>query len=522
MPKESKMFTSVFNDVLGPIMRGPSSSHTAGSYHIARVVRDLLGVRPKKAKISFDTGGSYGSTYVQQGVDQAFTTGLMGWKQTDEIFTVALSTAKKQGVEVDFDVTRIQQADHPNYVIIEVEDQQGQQLKVEAKSTGGGTFKIIKVDDADVLLGGKTYETLLTVDRETKSTILKLVQSSFPQAVIRTSNHNGSKFCIQLSSTITLPLDTFADKTGIQKIRQAKPVYFTQKNEAPFTSAEEMLKFAADNNYTLGAAVLAYEMAVLGLSQEDAISEMLHRYGVMKNSVADGLEDEKVNMLLIDAMAGKIMNNVKARRVAIGGIHSQAGAAAMAAMHTCNSRGVVCAAPTGGAAGTLPGILTALDGEYEISDRQMALMMFAAGGVGLILAIRATFAAEVAGCQVEIGAAGAMGSAAVVEFAGGTARQACDAAAISFQNTMGMVCDLVQGMCELPCHTRNAIAASSAFTNADMVIGGYVNHINLDETIDAVYSSGLMLPSELRCTARGGLAMAPSALALAKTKHQKI
>jgi L-serine dehydratase len=185
-------------------------------------------------------------------------------------------------------------------------------------------------------------------------------------------------------------------------------------------------------------------------------------------------------------------------------------------MHTCNSRGVVCAAPTGGAAGTLPGILTVLEEEYSLSDRQLALMLFAAGGIGLILAIRATFAAEVAGCQVEIGAAGAMGAAAVVEFAGGNARQACDAAAVSFQNTMGLVCDPVQGMCEVPCHSRNAVAASSAFTCADMVIGGYVNHVNLDETIDAVYACGKMLPTELRCTARGGLSMAPSALRLKK------
>ncbi|MGW8195539.1 MAG: L-serine ammonia-lyase, iron-sulfur-dependent, subunit beta, partial [Desulforhopalus sp.] len=192
-------------------------------------------------------------------------------------------------------------------------------------------------------------------------------------------------------------------------------------------------------------------------------------------------------------------------------------AAAMAAMHCCNSRGVVCAAPTGGAAGTLPGVLSALADDYDISSRQMALMLFAAGGIGLILALRATFAAEVAGCQVEIGAAGAMGSAAVVEFAGGSAEEGCNAAAISFQNTMGSVCDLVQGMCEIPCHTRNAVAASSAFTNADMVLGGYTNHIDLDETIDAVYSSGQMLPRELRCTALGGLATAPSARTLSRT-----
>ena len=130
------------------------------------------------------------------------------------------------------------------------------------------------------------------------------------------------------------------------------------------------------------------------------------------------------------------------------------------------------------------------------------------------MSFRATFAAEVAGCQVEIGAAGAMAAAAVVEMAGGTARQARDAAAIAFQNTMGSVCDLVQGMVEIPCHTRNAAGAASAFVCADLVMGGYENPIGLDETVDAVYDVGRMMPAELRCTARGGLAVTPSALKL--------
>jgi L-serine dehydratase len=154
--------------------------------------------------------------------------------------------------------------------------------------------------------------------------------------------------------------------------------------------------------------------------------------------------------------------------------------------------------------------------EKRLDDETTALALLAASAIGLIVAGRATFAAEVAGCQVEIGAAGAMGAAAVVEAAGGSAGQAADAAAISLQNTMGSVCDLVQGMCEIPCHTRNAVAASSAFVCADLILGGYANPIPLDETIDAVYASGKMLPAELRCTALGGLAVTPSALALGR------
>ncbi len=157
------MFTSVLNDVLGPIMRGPSSSHTAGSYHIGLIVRQLLGTEPQEALIRFDDRGSYGNTYRQQGVDQAFTTGLMGWKQTDEIFIRAISAAEELGVRFVFEVSRLASADHPNYVLIDVKDQQGRQLKVEAKSVGGGTFRVTGIDDIDVLVDGKSFETLLTV-----------------------------------------------------------------------------------------------------------------------------------------------------------------------------------------------------------------------------------------------------------------------------------------------------------------------------------------------------------------------
>jgi L-serine dehydratase len=116
---------------------------------------------------------------------------------------------------------------------------------------------------------------------------------------------------------------------------------------------------------------------------------------------------------------------------------------------------------------------------------------------------------------VEIGVAGAMAAAAVVDACGGSAREAADAAAVALQNTMGSVCDPVGGGCEIPCHTRNAAAAAGAFVMADLVLGGYGNPIGLDETIDASYQVGRALPKELRCTALGGIAATPSARALA-------
>jgi L-serine dehydratase len=216
-------------------------------------------------------------------------------------------------------------------------------------------------------------------------------------------------------------------------------------------------------------------------------------------------------MKLLKPTAGRIFRAEAEKALPAGGFHTKAAARAMAALHVSNSGGIVCAAPTGGSAGVLPGVMVTLAEEGRLDPEETALALLAAGAIGLVVARRATFAAEVAGCQVEIGVAGAMAAAAVVEAAGGSAAQAADAAAVALQNTMGSVCDLVQGLCEIPCHTRNAVAASSAFVCADLVLGGYVNPVPLDETVDASFASGRMLPPELRCTAKGGLAMAPSA-----------
>lgn len=504
-------------------MRGPSSSHTAGSYHIARVTRDLLGVEPSHVDITFDANGSYARTYVQQGSDQAFATGLMGWELVDAVFHHALERAAEKGVAVRFHVDELPQADHPNYVIIRAQAAEQAELTVAAKSVGGGTFLITEVDGLPVRLDGKAHVLLAECSAENAAALQATLVESYPTATVTAAKTGHGTILLAASAADDAPtgLPGRIREGGARRVRSARPVYYVRRGDAPFTSAEGMVATAEQNGWSLGEAVLHYEMALLDLSEEQAVAEMLRRYAIMEQSVRDGFADERVDMLLLEPTAGKVRGSIERGQVAIGGIHARAAAAAMAAMHTCNSRGVVCAAPTGGAAGTLPGTLTALDEAFEVDRRRMARMLFAAGGVGLILAIRGTFAAEVAGCQVEIGAAGAMASAAVVEFANGSPRAACDAAAISFQNTMGSVCDLVQGMCELPCHTRNAVAASSAFTNADLILGGYANPIPLDETIDAVYASGQILPVELRCTSLGGLALAPSARRLAPRRGKR-
>jgi L-serine dehydratase len=282
-----------------------------------------------------------------------------------------------------------------------------------------------------------------------------------------------------------------------------------------------MVALAEERACSLGQIALAYESALLALPERDILTEMERRFEVMRAAVHRGLDEVVPPMQLLQPTARQIFRAEAEGRVAIGGIHTRAAARAMAVMHVNGSMGIVCAAPTAGSAGVTAGVIVTLAEEKHLTGKQATLALLAASAVGLIVATRATFAAEVAGCQVEIGASGAMAAAMVVEAVGGSARQAADAAAIAFQNTMGSVCDPVQGIVEIPCHTRNAAAAASAFVCADLILGGYANPIPLDETVDAVYAVGRMLPRELKCTACGGLSLAPSALAMPRLRQSR-
>lgn len=508
---------SILNDVLGPVMRGPSSSHTAGSFHIAKIAKGLLGAEPVAAEFAFDPAGSYAQVYWQQGVDRAFATALMGWELTDDRFAASLELAAGAGVDVRFAVRPLARPDHPNTVEIVLRAADGRALAVTARSIGGGAVEVLEVDGWPVRLTGYTWQVLADVTRDLADRVAALlVADGFaggePEHAAR-----GERVLIDVTRVEPLGAGARAELASLGAavvLREAPPIAYVKRGRQVFQSAAEMLTLAQERGWTMGQAALAYEAELLGLSEAAVVEEVGRRFDIMRAAVALGLDPDAPAMQLLAPSAHAIFAADGAGRLPLGGLHTRAAARAMAVMHVNGAMGVVCAAPTGGSAGALPGVVVTLVEERGLPRQHAAMALLAASAIGVILAARATFAAEVAGCQVEIGAAGAMGAAAVVEAAGGTAAQAADAAAIAFQNSMGSVCDLVGGMVEIPCHTRNAVAASSAFVCADLVVGGYQNPIPLDETIDAVYAVGRMMPSELLCTSKGGLAITPSALRL--------
>jgi L-serine dehydratase len=512
---------SIFNEVLGPVMHGPSSSHTAASYFIGRLIRNLLDDEPETVTIAFAEGGSYAKVYSQQGSDLGFATGLMGWLITDERFFDSLEQAQDFGLSITFTVRALEGDDHPNAIEIRGVSKGGREIHVNARSIGGGTVELLRLNGLEVHITGDAYDFIVDTESHAAHTIANIL--AHDSHVLREPSikeRGGSAF---ITVQRLRPLDETAlhkinSVEGVRSIWKTRPTKFPKPGEPLSHSGVGFVEYAEKEGCSLGDAALDYEAALLGITRGEAIDEMWRRYEIMARAVKQGLRGEIRGMQLLEPSAQKIYEREKRGDLAIGGLHTKAATRALAVMHVNSSMGVVCAAPTGGAAGTIPGVITTLVEEKGLEKIQTVKALFAAGAVGLVLATRGTFAAEVAGCQVEIGAAGAMSSAAVVEAAGGSVRQALDAAAISFQNTMGSPCDLVQGMVEIPCHTRNAVAASSAFVCADLILGGYSNPVPLDETIDAVMKVGGMLPRELRCTALGGLATTPSALALKRLR----
>ncbi len=531
-------FISIFNDVLGPVMRGPSSSHTAGAYRIGRMVRSLSNRNTVRACCTLDPEGSYAPTYKPSGVDLAFTVGVMGWDMTDRRYFDALQFAARSGVDVTFDVSTLKYADHPNTIRIAVETAEGdaaaddagaenfdenKSFTVWARSTGGGAIELYRLNGWSTHLDGKSWALLAWCDARQADGLLAhlgrlpCADSSVLGTVVDRQEASGMTL-LHWQSDQAADTDAVSELSrtpGLRGLRSVPPVFFTRSGSELFCCAREMLDCAKRENKTLGQTAMSYEGTLLGFSPEQLSKEMLERYAVMRSSVDNGFLNEVVAMPLTRPSAALIRQAQSNERLPTGGVQTRAAVRAMACMHTCNSKGIVCAAPTGGSAGVIPGVMTTVEEERKLSSDAVVRALFAASAVGLFVAKNATFAAEIAGCQVEIGAAGAMAAALVVEAAGGKPSQALDAAAIALQNTMGSICDPVGGGCEIPCHTRNAAAASNAFLCADLIMGGYCNPIDLDETIDASLAVGRSLPRELRCTALGGIAVAPSARALA-------
>lgn len=266
------------------------------------------------------------------------------------------------------------------------------------------------------------------------------------------------------------------------------------------------------HEYTLRNEILESE-----LTREEVFERMKKNYKVMKESCEFGLYNEVKSVSgLIGGDALRLQKYLENGHTLSGDFMVKAMARALSCSEVNAAMGKIVAAPTAGSCGILPAVLITAGEKLQKNDDELVEALFTASGVGIIIAQNATLSGAEGGCQAECGSAAAMGAAAVVELMGGTPEAALNAAAIVIKNILGLVCDPIAGLVEVPCAKRNASGAVNALTAADIAMAGIRSKIPFDDAVSAMYKVGRQLPCELRETAMGGLAATETGIKLKK------
>ncbi|GED15201.1 L-serine dehydratase [Aneurinibacillus migulanus] len=274
---------------------------------------------------------------------------------------------------------------------------------------------------------------------------------------------------------------------------------------------KELLDYCSQERISIAEVMLNMEISKTNKDRETIVQMMKERLVKMKEAVDQGVSDRSLAPSGISGGDACIMGQYKDKGDYLSGSYiADAMRFAFATSETNARMGIIVATPTAGSAGILPGCLFSLYENGKFTYEELVMGLFTASAVGYIIANRAFIAGAAGGCQAEVGSATAMAAAAIVELKGGTPLQAINAAAIALKSMLGLVCDPVAGLVEVPCIKRNVIGTSIAFSAADIGLAGIESRIPCDEVIGAMYDIGKNMPRTLRETALGGLAMTPS------------
>lgn len=274
-----------------------------------------------------------------------------------------------------------------------------------------------------------------------------------------------------------------------------------------FTTGDELLSLCKENNMKIYEVMIQRELDNTDTTREQVFEKMKIALNIMKTDIKTPFEKDIKSMGgLIGGEAKKIKARLENGSSLCGSLLSKALAYSMGVLEVNSSMGVIVAAPTAGASGVVPGLLLAIKEEYNLEDETILNGLFTASAVGALLMQNASVSGAEAGCQAEVGSASAMAAAAVVEIFGGTPEQSLSAASMALQNLLGLVCDPVYGLVEVPCQSRNGIGASNSLICAEIALSGIKSVISFDEMVKTMYSVGKSIPFELRETALGGCA----------------
>eukprot|EP00035_Acanthoeca_spectabilis_P040273 m.68551 g.68551 ORF g.68551 m.68551 type:complete len:583 (+) comp9929_c0_seq1:49-1797(+) len=515
---------SIFNDVLGPVMRGPSSSHGAAALRIGRICRDLMGGDVKKAIVEYDPNGSLVTTHAGHGSDMGLFGGFLGWDASDERLRDYAEEAKKAGVEMEVKYVSYG-AEHPNTYKMTLFNEAGESREVTALSTGGGMIEVVKIDGCDVMMAGDFHETIASVGSEAAASELEgwlEKQEDIPPiegTVISTGSEGKTLLQVKTRTGLSdATIETMAKHAdGIRRVAPVMPVLGSATINAPYLTAASMLEYNRDKNWPFWKLAAHYEAERGGITEEEVVEKMKDLVRIMRAAVETGRKGTEYADRILPCQTLSFEKEMNSGGLVPGDVINKIILYVSAIMEVKSSMGLIVAAPTAGAAGALPGAVLAVADELKKSDEEVAQAMLVAGYVGVLIAEHATFAAEVAGCMAECGSGAGMAAAAITTLGGGTVDQALGASSLALQTSFGMTCDPIANRVEAPCLGKNTMAATNALSCSNMALANFKHLVPLDQVLDAFYAVGISLPEEIRCTGRGGLSVTPAAVEIEKS-----
>ncbi|WP_307323169.1 L-serine ammonia-lyase, iron-sulfur-dependent, subunit alpha [Evansella vedderi] len=278
-----------------------------------------------------------------------------------------------------------------------------------------------------------------------------------------------------------------------------------------FRNVQELVSLAEKEGIPISEIMIRQEMEYHERTREEIFAQMERNLNVMEKAVERGItEDVKSVSGLTGGDGKKLFEYMQSKETLAGNQLLEAVAKAMATNEVNAAMGTICATPTAGSAGVVPGVLFSTKNKLNPTREQMIRFLFTSGAFGFVVANNASISGAAGGCQAEVGSATGMAAAALVEMAGGTPKQCAEAMAMALKGMLGLVCDPVAGLVEVPCVKRNAFGSSNAIVAADLALAGIESRIPCDEVIDAMYRIGEAMPSAFKETAEGGLAATPT------------
>jgi L-serine dehydratase len=507
-------YPSIFNDVIGPVMRGPSSSHCAASLRIGRLCRDLMDGKMNHVLIEFDPNGSLATTHKSQGSDMGLFGGFLGWEAYDERLPESEKFLDLEGIKVEIEILDIG-ADHPNTYKLTMSNQE-ECHRLTAISTGGGMIEVIAIDGNKVSMGGDFYETLIYCDRPEH--VISFLQKTIEyDEIIWHADENADTGFIEItaqqfpSENICQELLAMDEVRSIKKLSPVLPVLSRKNLHVPFITCAEMLSYNSERHLSIWELAIAYEAERGHISHDEVFEKMRSIVRIMKNAIALGLKGTSYMDRILGSQSVQLKEKLEGKKLLGGELINTIIMYVSAMMEVKSSMGVIVAAPTAGSCGALPGAVIGMADSLGLSEDDMVKAMLAAGLIGVFVAAHATFAAEVGGCMAETGAGGGMAAAGLVVLANGSLQQSLTAASMALQNSLGLICDPIGNRVEAPCLGRNVMAASNAVSCANMALSDYDALIPLDEVIDTMQDVGNQIHHSLRCTNLGGLSVTKTA-----------